>query len=67
MILKLIGKVHLKLEYTVPRSGDIKHSYADLSKAKRLLGFQPKFKQEEGLREYFQWYVKKYNIDFEIK
>ena len=66
LILKLTGKEHLKLEYTDPRPGDIKHSFADLSKSKRILGFQPKFKQEEGLREYFKWYIKKYDIDLKI-
>ncbi len=66
LILKLTGKESLKLEYTDPRPGDIKHSFADLTKSKTLLGFQPKFKQEEGLREYFLWYCKKYNIDLKI-
>ena len=67
LILKLTGKEHLKLEYTDPRPGDIKHSFADLTKSKTILGFEPKFKQEEGLREYFKWYVKKHNIDLNIK
>jgi UDP-glucose 4-epimerase len=66
LILKLTGKEELKLEYTDPRPGDIKHSFADLSKSKRLLGFQPKYKQEEGLRQYFKWYIEKYNIDLKI-
>ena len=66
LILKLTGKENLKLEYTDPRPGDIKHSYADLTKAKNLLGFQPKYKQEEGLREYFNWYVNKNNLDLKI-
>jgi len=66
LILKLTGKENLKIEYTDPRPGDIKHSFADLTKSKTLLGFQPKYKQEEGLREYFLWYCKKYNIDLKI-
>jgi UDP-glucose 4-epimerase len=66
LILKLIGKEHLKLEYTDPRPGDIKHSFADLTKAKTILGFQPKYNQEEGLREYFKWYVKKNNLNIKI-
>ena len=67
LILKLTGKENLKLEYTDSRPGDIKHSFADLTKSKTLLGFQPKYKQEEGLREYFKWYIDKYNIDLQIK
>ena len=66
LILKLTGKENLKLEYTDPRPGDIKHSFADLTKSKNLLGFQPKYNQEEGLREYFLWYCKNYNIDLKI-
>ena len=33
-----------------PRPGDIKHSFADISKAKRILGFAPQVTFEEGLR-----------------
>jgi len=66
LILKLTGKENLKLVYTDPRPGDIKHSFADLTKVKTLLGFQPKYKQEEGLRKYFEWYVKRYNIDMNL-
>jgi len=40
----------LEPEYTAPRPGDIKHSYADISKAERAFGFSPKVTLEEGLR-----------------
>jgi len=66
LVLKLTGKSNLNLEYTDPRPGDIKHSFADLTKARNLLGFNPKYKQEEGLREYFKWYVKKNNLNLKI-
>lgn len=42
---------NLKPTFAKPRSGDIKHSYADTSKAKRLLGFNPKINLEQGLME----------------
>jgi nucleoside-diphosphate-sugar epimerase len=32
------------------RAGDIRHSYADISKAQRVLGYQPQFSFEAGLR-----------------
>lgn len=35
--------------YTQPRLGDILHSYADISKAQKLLGFQPTTGLKEGL------------------
>jgi UDP-glucose 4-epimerase len=34
-----------------PRAGDIKNSLADISKAKRVLGYEPKFSLRDGLRE----------------
>ncbi len=38
------------------RKGDIKHSNADISKAKRLLGYDPEYNFERGLNEAIQWY-----------
>ena len=40
------------------RKGDIPHSLADISKAKKLLNYSPIFNVEEGLRETFHWYKK---------
>ncbi len=33
-----------------PRPGDILHSSADISKAREILGYEPRFPLEEGLR-----------------
>ncbi|MFX1395224.1 MAG: SDR family oxidoreductase [Promethearchaeota archaeon] len=66
LILKLTGKEHLGIQYTDPRPGDIKHSYGDISKANKLLGYEAKYTQEDGLRDYLNWYVNKYNIDLKI-
>ena len=62
IMLKLSGKENLKINYTDPRPGDIIHSYADISKAKSLLKFEPKYNQEEGLKDYFRWYQQKYDV-----
>ncbi|MHA1413866.1 MAG: GDP-mannose 4,6-dehydratase, partial [Promethearchaeota archaeon] len=62
LMLKLTNREDLKITYTNPRPGDILHSYADISKAKELLGFEPEYDQEKGLRDYFKWYKEKYNI-----
>jgi len=40
------------------RSGDIKHSLADISKARKLLGYNPSTSPAEGLRKTFEWYKK---------
>lgn len=37
------------------RLGDIRHNYADLSKAQRLLGFSPDVSVEEGIRRFAEW------------
>jgi len=62
LMLTLTNREDLKITYTDPRPGDILHSYADISKAKKLLGFEPEYDQEKGLRDYFKWYKGKYNI-----
>ena len=38
------------------RLGDIPHSLASVDKAKRLLGYSPKFSMKEGLKEAVKWY-----------
>jgi UDP-glucuronate 4-epimerase len=36
--------------------GDVKVTYADIGKAKRLLGYAPKFPLEAGLARFWEWY-----------
>ena len=38
------------------RKGDIKHSNADISKARRLLGYDPEYDFDRGLSEAIEWY-----------
>ncbi len=38
------------------RKGDVKHSLADISKAKELLGYEPVITVEDGLKKTFSWY-----------
>ena len=42
--------------YGPDRKGDIKHSKADISKARRLLGYEPEYSFERGLNEAIEWY-----------
>jgi UDP-glucose 4-epimerase len=41
---------NLEILYDKPRVGDVKYSYADVSKATRLLGYKPKLSLKDGLR-----------------
>src|SRR5262245_51020294 len=54
-INKITGKDIAPI-YTDPRPGDIKHSQADITRAKEHLGYQPKISFEEGLRNTIEWY-----------
>ena len=51
LFLRLTGKVHLKPLREPPRIGDIRHSQADISKARKLLGFKPKVQLELGVKK----------------
>ena len=37
------------------RAGDIRHCYADITKARELLGYEPQVTQEQGFRELAAW------------
>lgn len=39
------------------RAGDVRHSQADVSKARRLLGYEPSHTLKQGLEEALSWYV----------
>ena len=49
-----IGKVNI--EYGPNRAGDIPHSLASIDKAKELLGYNPHYSLQEGLKEAVSWY-----------
>jgi nucleoside-diphosphate-sugar epimerase len=42
--------------YAVPRPGDVKDSQADISKARRILGYEPIVSFEDGLARTVAWY-----------
>ena len=46
------------IEVLPDQPGDVPKTFADISKAKRLLGYDPKTKLEEGLRQLFEWFQK---------
>lgn len=58
-ILKKEAGSSLVPKHGPERRGDVKHSFADISKARELLGYEPVISVEEGLRSTFHWYKKK--------
>jgi UDP-glucose 4-epimerase len=49
----------IKPTYKESRKGDIKHSLADISKAKKLLGYEPLVNFDEGLKKTIEFYKNK--------
>lgn len=47
-----------KPKYRDFRAGDVRHSLADITKAKTLLGYEPSHRIKDGLVEAMDWYVK---------
>ena len=46
----------VEVEYGPNRAGDIPHSLASINKAKTLLGYDPKYSMQEGLKAAVDWY-----------
>ena len=59
-ILERITGKKIRPDYTPPRKGDILHSQADVSLARRLLGYEPRVHFEEGLQRTWDWYKNNY-------
>ncbi|MCB6099020.1 SDR family oxidoreductase [Flavobacterium psychrophilum] len=47
---------NVNIIYGPNRAGDIPHSLASIDKAKKLLGYNPKFSMQEGLKQSVKWY-----------
>jgi UDP-glucose 4-epimerase len=57
MINELCGK-NIRPIYTATRPGDVKHSLADITLAKKLIAFTPKVSFRRGLEKAIDWYRK---------
>ncbi len=58
MLRRIIG-FNGEVKYATERTGDVKHSLADISLAKKHLGYSPEVGFEEGLRRTVEWYQQK--------
>ena len=55
--LKVItGRTGAEADYRDPRVGDVRHSLADITRARQLLGYEPQIGLEEGLRKTLEWW-----------
>ena len=48
--------VESRIQYLPDQPGDVPITYADVSKASRVLGYSPKVPIREGLRRFVGWY-----------
>jgi len=64
--LKKIAGSGIEPTHAPERPGDVKHSLADISKARELLGYNPSVSVEEGLRRTFEWYKSKIKLEVKI-
>jgi len=55
-ILKLCGRNDIKPKYAPPRLGDVRFSYADISKAQKILGYKSSVELNEGLANLIEWF-----------
>ncbi|MBN8697942.1 MAG: SDR family oxidoreductase [Bacteroidetes bacterium] len=60
ILRKLIG-TEVKQTHRADRPGDVRDSLADISKAKTILGYDPKVKIEDGLSNTLEWFKKQYS------
>ncbi|MCF8085090.1 MAG: GDP-mannose 4,6-dehydratase [Deltaproteobacteria bacterium] len=48
-----------RVVYGEERKGEVRRNYSDISKARRMLGFQPKVSLEKGLERTFLWFLER--------
>lgn len=59
MLSRITGKT-IQAKYDAARNGDIRDSQADVSLARKILGYEPRVLFEEGLRRTWEWYRNTY-------
>lgn len=63
-LIKEIAGSDLAPKYGTERKGDVKHSLADISKARELLGYQPEYDTREGMKKTFEWYRSQHHFGY---
>jgi len=67
LIIGLCGKKgKIKPVHVEPRIGEVKKLIADRTRAKEVLGWEPKYNLKDGLKNFIQWY-KNYGLEERIK
>jgi UDP-glucuronate 4-epimerase len=48
---------HATIDWQPTQPGDVPQTFADVTKARRLLGYDPQTKIEDGIRRFVQWFL----------
>ena len=62
-MINIIAKtlnVEPRIKQLPMQPGDVDRTYADISKAKKLIGYEPKTSFEEGIKKFVSWYNSQY-------
>jgi len=54
IIKEIVGR-ELEVQYQSVQKGDVRHTFADMTKAKEKLGYKPKVSIQEGLQTEYEW------------
>ncbi len=57
LLKEILNKPKIKPIFKPKRPGDVRRTLADISKAKRLLGYRPEVKFVEGLKKTVEWFL----------
>lgn len=63
-MIKEVAGSDLAPKYGPERKGDVKHSLADISKGKTLLGYDPAISIREGIKITFEWYRSQHHFAY---
>ena len=66
MIEKVMGK-KATIQQLPEQAGDVPKTFADINKAKKLLGYDPETKLEVGIRNFYEWFLKNEDMLIQIE
>jgi nucleoside-diphosphate-sugar epimerase len=46
-----------KITFLFKQPGDVNITFANIKKARKMLGFKPKYNIKEGMKKYIEWYL----------
>lgn len=56
LIEKELGRT-ARIDRQPPQPGDVPQTFADITKARRLLGYDPQTQIEDGIRQFIEWFI----------